>query len=185
MLNPDGVYHGHYRADTLGNNLNRCYAEPHPDQHPSIHAVCQLLQQHHARGELQFYIDLHGHANKRGCFLFGNALPFERQVESVMYCKLVAMNSPWFDFGGCDFSAKNCSRKDRQGSGRVAGGNMTDLTFCYTLECNYNEGKTHNKLAPPNVPSKVDVSGMSPPPSPPRGTALKYTPASWRDVGKV
>ena len=39
MLNPDGVYHGHYRADTLGHNLNRCYAEPCPERHPTIYAV--------------------------------------------------------------------------------------------------------------------------------------------------
>ena len=58
--------------------------------------------------QLLFYLDLHAHANKRGCFIFGNALPDdEAQVDAVLFAKLVAVNSPWFDFGGCDFAAKN------------------------------------------------------------------------------
>ena len=34
MLNPDGVYRGHYRSDTLGQNLNRCYDAPDPVKAP-------------------------------------------------------------------------------------------------------------------------------------------------------
>jgi len=83
MINPDGVANGHYRADTLGMNLNRLYLECSLEQQPSVFAICRAIQQMHARGELLFYVDLHAHANKRGCFLFGNALPFERMVENV------------------------------------------------------------------------------------------------------
>ena len=44
MLNPDGVFWGHFRTDTLGVNLNRQYAAPHPSKAPSIHAVRELLK---------------------------------------------------------------------------------------------------------------------------------------------
>ena len=39
MLNPDGVYRGYFRLDTLGQNLNRYYIKPTPDQQPTIWAV--------------------------------------------------------------------------------------------------------------------------------------------------
>jgi len=35
MLNPDGVYKGTFRLDTLGQNLNRYYTDPSPVLHSS------------------------------------------------------------------------------------------------------------------------------------------------------
>lgn len=44
MLNPDGVYHGHYRMDTLTQNLNRYYIDPDVARQPSCYAVKKLLE---------------------------------------------------------------------------------------------------------------------------------------------
>lgn len=44
MLNPDGVFHGHYRMDTLNQNLNRFYLDPDPFKHPSSFALKKLGQ---------------------------------------------------------------------------------------------------------------------------------------------
>lgn len=44
ILNPDGVYRGHYRMDTHGNNLNRCYDDPDPNTQPTIYAVDKLIE---------------------------------------------------------------------------------------------------------------------------------------------
>ena len=103
--------------------------------------------------------------------------PFRAQVDAVLYAKLCALNCRWFDFNGCDFAAANTRRKDRQararplgdkttrralhgahvrlacaqGCGRVAMYNATGLTYIFTLECNYNEGKYVNRVLPPHV----------------------------------
>jgi hypothetical protein len=42
MLNPDGVYHGHYRMDTLNQNLNRFYLDPDYIKQPSSFALKKL-----------------------------------------------------------------------------------------------------------------------------------------------
>lgn len=44
FLNPDGVYNGLYRSDTLGHNLNRVYLAPRLDTQPTIYAVRKLIR---------------------------------------------------------------------------------------------------------------------------------------------
>ena len=73
------------------------------------------------------YVDLHAHATKRGCFMYGNHFKREsEQIESILFPKLVSLNSIHFDFDQCVFSEKNMYVSDKrdglskEGSGRVA-----------------------------------------------------------------
>jgi hypothetical protein len=191
MLNPDGVARGHYRTDSRGCNLNRFYDEPDAIAHPSIYAVKYYLRQHAAN--LRLYLDLHAHASKRGCFIYGNYLPTKyEQIKNRLYVKLISLNSPWFEYKGCDFSLKGMSGKDKRdngltkdGSGRVGIYKLTECSHCYTLECNYNEGLATNFVPHcTNVPQEHAVlpavygesSLTSPLLAPPQSTfsAAKY-----------
>lgn len=49
----------------------------------------------------------------QGVFAFGNAQQGERQVSSLLYSRLCALNSPVFDFLNCNFTEKNMSRADK------------------------------------------------------------------------
>ena len=49
-LNLLGVFHGHYRTDTRGMNLNRVYLDPSPELHPSIFAARSLMLHYHKKG---------------------------------------------------------------------------------------------------------------------------------------
>ena len=73
------------------------------------------------------YVDLHAHATKRGCFVYGNHFRDEReQAECMLFPRLVALNSPHLDFEHCVFSERNmyaggrCEGLSKEGSGRVA-----------------------------------------------------------------
>jgi hypothetical protein len=78
--------------DSRGANLNRFYDRPSLELHPSIFASRALCLHHHSQKQLEFYIDLHAHAGKRGCFIFGNALDGARQESNVSYAKLVSIS---------------------------------------------------------------------------------------------
>lgn len=74
-----------------------------------------------------YYVDLHGHASKRGCFVYANYLENEENyVSSILFPKLISLNSANFDFAACNFTEKNMYSKDKrdgmskEGSGRVA-----------------------------------------------------------------
>lgn len=74
VLNPDGVARGFWRNDCSGTNLNRVYSDPDPTIYPTIYAAKQTILEENIRKKLFAYVDLHGHATKRGCFVFGNSI---------------------------------------------------------------------------------------------------------------
>lgn len=61
---------------------------------------------HNSKRALKVYLDLHAHATRRGMFIYGNSLDGRRQVDNVMYAKLISLNTQHFDFDGCNFSEK-------------------------------------------------------------------------------
>ena len=163
MLNPDGVARGHYRLDNFGINLNRMYENPNPQEHPSIYAVTRLLKSldsQDSNNKLFLYMDLHAHAGKRGCFIYGNHFEsFEQQVTSNLYPRMIAANTCNFDYEECNFTEKLMKKKDkskkdqdgdsmsREGAGRVAIHKLLGgLIHSYTLECNYCCGTRVNKI---------------------------------------
>jgi hypothetical protein len=58
-------------------------------------------------GNLALYVDLHAHATKRGCFIYGNALDsLTDQTENQLYALLLSINTAHFEYDACNFSAK-------------------------------------------------------------------------------
>ncbi|NXN29252.1 CBPC5 protein, partial [Nycticryphes semicollaris] len=135
---------------------------------------------------LAYYVDLHGHASKRGCFMYGNSFPDENdQVENMLFPKLISLNSPHFDFTGCNFSEKNMYAKDKrdgqskEGSGRVAIYKALGIIHSYTLECNYNTGRLVNP-----IPVACHDNGRASPPPPPAFPS-RYTVELFEQVGRA
>ncbi|XP_064364215.1 cytosolic carboxypeptidase-like protein 5 isoform X2 [Dromaius novaehollandiae] len=135
---------------------------------------------------LAYYVDLHGHASKRGCFMYGNSFNDENdQVENMLFPKLISLNSPHFDFTGCNFSEKNMYAKDKrdgqskEGSGRVAVYKALGIIHSYTLECNYNTGRSVN-----SIPGACHDNGRASPPPPPAFPS-KYTVELFEQVGRA
>lgn len=132
---------------------------------------------------LYLYIDLHGHASKKGVFMYGNHFTDpEDTIMCMLLPKLMSINNPHFHFTSCNFAERNMyiiDKRDgmsREGSGRVAVYKMTGLIRSYTLECNYNSGRLVNTI-PARIHDGMNKSTnhMFVPP--------KYTPAVFEAVG--
>ena len=193
MLNPDGVVKGHYRTDCNGINLNRMYDTPDIGRHPTIYATRQLFLAISQGDRLALYVDLHAHASKRGCFVFGNALDDKAShILNLTYPKLLSLNTPHFDFTSCDFTTRSMSVKNRkegvtkEGTGRVALASETGLIHSYTLEVSYNAGVSlTSTVAQVDVPNDASLVNGRRTVSGSLGSGGRYSPETYYDVGRA
>lgn len=121
--------------------------------------------------------------------MYGNVMDsLEDQIQNQLYCSLIAMNTPHFDYEGCLFSKDHMRRIDpgddmtAEGSGRVSTYLKHKFIHCYTLECNYNTGRVGNEIA------KCDIMPCENRPLisvPFTSSPEKYTPQTFADVGQA
>lgn len=89
------------------------YDNPDPLIYPTIFATKQAILYENEKQSLFAYFDLHGHATKRGCFVFGNSNPDQvKHVEQMLLPKIMSLNSVNFDFLECSFNDSENNVKD-------------------------------------------------------------------------
>lgn len=123
------------------------------------------------RSRLWVYVDLHAHASKLGCFVYGNHFDAQnlRQATVRLFARLMEMNCRHFSYKNSNFTQRNMQSIDKQdglskqGSGRVGTYKLLPhLTHCYTLECNYHTGRGVRRLVQlPSAPKKKSRGGDS------------------------
>lgn len=99
IFNPDGVARGHFRVDTNGINLNRCYINPSAKEHSSIYAVKRVIMHCHSEGRYFAFLDLHAQASRKGNFIYGNSInELNKQVDACLFAKILSLNSENFEY---------------------------------------------------------------------------------------
>ncbi|XP_050422743.1 cytosolic carboxypeptidase-like protein 5 [Adelges cooleyi] len=173
------------------NNTNKIIPSMITDQTPlnnllkkSQSCTAELIVNKGLDSGLYLYVDFHGHASKKGIFMYGNNFDnILNNVECMVYPKLMSINNQHFHYTSCNFSERNMYSKDKkfglskEGSGRVAVLKYTGLIRSYTLECNYNTGRFVN-LIPHTVhfvSERRPIQSLVPP---------KFTPTIYEQVGK-
>jgi murein tripeptide amidase MpaA len=71
FMNPDGVWHGNYRVNSVGANLNREWENQNPATAPSVAATAAQMQHFvSAGGDIAFFVDFHSYTILRKNFFF-------------------------------------------------------------------------------------------------------------------
>lgn len=108
---------------TSGNTSSRCSTSRLSSQRKSaksnadsINISSDFCSETNANSEdssnMFLYIDLHGHASKKGVFMYGNYLPKPNEaVECMLLPRLMSMNCHHFHFDACVFSERNMYHK--------------------------------------------------------------------------
>ena len=105
----------HYNTEKQQRHMQQQYFSPQP--HQGLNISMDFRVQTDENGDknlveessnLFLYLDLHGHASKKGVFMYGNHLPNTLEaVEVMLLPRLMSMNCHHFAFDACNFSERN------------------------------------------------------------------------------
>mmetsp|Transcript_9588 Transcript_9588/g.35530 ORF Transcript_9588/g.35530 Transcript_9588/m.35530 type:complete len:616 (+) Transcript_9588:118-1965(+) len=138
LLNVDGVAHGHYRSNALGEDMNRLWLNPSAELHPEIFNLRKLLLswKDSDKYSLDFFIDVHAHSNGVSSFMYYNFVSdMGQRSELLQLPKLISSRSNGM------FSYKMCavdSSMRKIGCARRALGEIMQIfPFAFTLETSF------------------------------------------------
>lgn len=70
--------------------------------------VKEIKQVNDPESGLFLYIDLHGHASKKGIFMYGNHFEdIEKSVDCMLLPRIMSLNNCHFHFTSCNFTERN------------------------------------------------------------------------------
>lgn len=183
MINPDGVVRGHSRADSCGVDLNRMYRNPCFFKQPAPYSIRLLLNQLAAEKKLALFIDMHAHANKKGTFFYGNSMSSTQQLQALLYTKLVALNTPFFEFSNCNFTESNMFATGKAGKGKDSSSRVvvyldTGFPLSFTIEASHVAGKSFTPISsiPGFTEDTQDTQGVN--------ANVRYSPLTFGDTGR-
>eukprot|EP00201_Polytomella_parva_P001714 CAMPEP_0175079256 /NCGR_PEP_ID=MMETSP0052_2-20121109/24712_1 /TAXON_ID=51329 ORGANISM="Polytomella parva, Strain SAG 63-3" /NCGR_SAMPLE_ID=MMETSP0052_2 /ASSEMBLY_ACC=CAM_ASM_000194 /LENGTH=491 /DNA_ID=CAMNT_0016349547 /DNA_START=225 /DNA_END=1700 /DNA_ORIENTATION=- len=144
MLNPDGVFLGNYRSDSMGADLNRRWTTPHESVTPSLHHTLRLIQAYRLQStfHVSLFIDIHAHTSSGQSFLLCNPpspmldVDRPRALERIARLpRLCQTHVPGFSLARSTFDQDagkaSCAR-------RVVGAMVPDgISLAYTFEVSF------------------------------------------------
>lgn len=105
----------HYNSEKQQKAMQQQYFSQQPHQGLNISMDFRLQTDENGdkslleeNSNLFLYLDLHGHASKKGVFMYGNHLGNTQEaVEVMLLPRLMSMNCHHFAFDACNFSERN------------------------------------------------------------------------------
>jgi len=139
MLNPDGVFQGNYRCNSVGLDLNREWGAANESFSPTIHATRAQILRECNQTRVDFFIDLHAHSTGLNGFMLCNDMGdgLERQFPT-----LLSERSRTFSIqrtvSDSDQSKTGSGRRTMHDAINLEGkGLKSGFTHCYTLEASF------------------------------------------------
>ena len=125
IMNVDGVVHGNTRAELVGCDPNRQWANPHRHHHPILHALKRLIE----KDDVEMLLDLHSHSRRLGTFFYANHAPPNSLTR--VFPLLVAKADPRFDWRGNRFGGGSNL------SARKVLADLLQVPLVYTVESSF------------------------------------------------